>query len=588
MFGIDQSIGKVKSFFRMLQFAISSFRKKACSLNFFKRHFNHRYHCFSLGFMMIASESIPSESSAPDAHERVRKPESPSDAFREFLEKLDELQTPEEKIAFGLEFMRASISQEGAPRFREFWEARRGLLPFFKQNLNPAIRSKLWSEYVELTVEARRLKGILEEQSSFAAEQIGLAISALEQDVENFQSLLRQSPPVEFPSAARAVRENSQSYDQIQRELNLLNQLASRLNSLRKEVVKTEMRIRFKTGFFKRLSNLGDRIFPRRKDLIEQIGALFERDIDQFAENHFKGMEATGAPYYVLREEIKALQGLAKLITLNAGVFTKTRLKLSECWDKIRVLEKAHKQEIHQKKQIWADHRAILDAKIEELKKQIQGMDLKALDMAIGEIQNQMRSMELGKEDVWHLRNEFNQLRAPFLAVIEQKQKELEQAELDKQALRKEKISSLKERLAALQKDVEKSADELTYEFNQIRREIEEASLNRHELQQFERMMRPMRDVIADRKERALLNLSDDERNALEQLREVLQQRKSRRQEIKDQLEIYRKMLGGSSLDFEKAMAVREQIEVEKEMLEKANAAIIEIEQKISAIEENA
>ena len=107
---------------------------------------------------MIASESIPSESSVPDAPEHLRKPDSMSDAFREYLAKIAQLPTPEEKIALGLEFMRASISQEGTPRFREFWEARRDLLPLFKHNLGPAIRSKLWSEFVDLTVEARRLK----------------------------------------------------------------------------------------------------------------------------------------------------------------------------------------------------------------------------------------------------------------------------------------------------------------------------------------------------------------------------------------------------------------------------------------------
>jgi hypothetical protein len=110
--------------------------------------------------------------------------------------------------------------------------------------------------------------------------------------------------------------------------------------------------------------------------------------------------------------------------------------------------------------------------------------------------------------------------------------------------------------------------------------------LGKYDLQQLDRSMKPVRDLIVERKESALLNLSDDEKNALNQLREVLMQRKLRRQEIKDQLEIYRKTLGGSNLDFEKAMALREQIEFEKERLEKANASVAEVEQKISEIEE--
>ena len=191
-------------------------------------------------------------------------------------------------------------------------------------------------------------------------EQIDLAIAALEQDIDHFEHLLEAcAAPRSFPPDARSIQEKADVYNQIQRELNLLNNLASRLNGLRKEIIKTEMRIRFKTKFFKRLSELGDHIFPRRKELIEQIGAEFERDIDQICRRAiFKGNEVVGAPYYALREEIKALQGFAKLITLNTTVFTKTRLKLSECWDKIKVLEKAHKQEFQQKKQAWAENRA--------------------------------------------------------------------------------------------------------------------------------------------------------------------------------------------------------------------------------------
>jgi DNA repair exonuclease SbcCD ATPase subunit len=539
--------------------------------------------------MMIASESLPQESTAPETPQPSHaKPDSMSESYRDYLAKLSELATPEEKIALGLDFMRKSISQEGTPRFREFWEARRDLLSLFKQNLNPAIRSKLWNEYVELTVEARRLKEILEEQSAFAMEQIDLAITALEQDVSNFDALLAQIPAISWPSDAKAIQGEQELYNQIQRELNLLNHLATRLNGLRKEIIKTEMRIRFKTRFFKRLSELGNQIFPKRKQLIERIGELFERDIDQFVERHFKGEEVIGAPYYALRDEIKALQGLAKLITLNTNVFTKTRLKLSECWDKIKVLEKVHKQEFQQKKQVWSENRAAMEAKFSELKKQLEGQDLKQIDLALEEFQKELRAVEIGKEDMAYFRQEMARMRAPFIALQEQKRRELEQAERDKLQQKKEKIQSLKDQLARLQKSTDQNVDELAREFDQIRSDIEGLSLNKFELQQFERLLRPVKDLIAERKENALMNLSDDEKNALQQLRDVLEQRKLRRQEIKDQLEIYRKMLGGSNLDFEKAMAVREQIEFEKERLEKANASILEVEQKIAEIEENA
>jgi DnaJ-class molecular chaperone len=79
--------------------------------------------------------------------------------------------------------------------------------------------------------------------------------------------------------------------------------------------------------------------------------------------------------------------------------------------------------------------------------------------------------------------------------------------------------------------------------------------------------------------------LSDDDLKTLENLRTILSQKKERRQEIKEQLETYRKSLGSSNLDFEKAMLHRELVDQEKERLEKANSGIAEIEQKIDALE---
>jgi hypothetical protein len=505
-----------------------------------------------------------------------------SPLFKEFSEKLTSLPTPEEKIAHGLLFMRSSISQEGSPRFREFWEARRLVLPFFKENLNPAIRSKLWNEYVELTVEARRLKEILEEQSTFAMEQIDLAIQALEKDVLNFEVLLAQAGEIQFPQAPNS---KTNIYNQVQRELNLLNTLASRLNGLRKEIIKTDMRIRYKSKFFKRLSDLGDSIFPKRKELIDTVSKEFEKDVEQFVTNHFKGDEIVGAPYYALREDIKSLQGMAKLLTLSSAVFSRTRLKLSECWDKVKVLEKEHKKEVLQKKQASSEQRTGINARIEELKTRSAEMALRDLDQEIDQIQAEMRSLSLHREDVWALRDEFAKLRQPHLSAQEQKARDLEEAEKEKLRLKREKVTSLKERIASMAKEGERmDLDAFSAAYQEILTQLELLEITKIERQQIERQLRPLKDLIADKKEHFLLNLSEDDKKTLENLRTVLQQKKQRRQEIKDQLETYRKTLGSSNLDFEKAMQIQELVEQEKERLEKANAGIQEIEQKIAEL----
>ncbi|MES2273014.1 MAG: hypothetical protein V4487_02345 [Chlamydiota bacterium] len=528
--------------------------------------------------------SLPEPESQTENRNDFR--EKMSGLFREFSEKLTSLPTPEEKIAHGLVFMRSSISQEGSPRFREFWEARRLILPFFRENLNPSIRSKLWGEYVELTVEARRLKEILEEQSAFAMEQIDLAIQALEADLSNFAAILAQAGEISFPEASQTIRQKSNVYNQIQRELNLLNTLASRLNGLRKEIIKTDMRIRFKTKFFKRLSDLGDLIFPKRKELIEAISAEFEKDVDQFVVNHFKGEEVIGAPYYAIREEIKALQGMAKLLTLSSGVFTRTRLKLSECWDKVKVLEKEHKKEVLERKQASSEQMKSVQEMIDALKAKSAEITLADLDREMDVIFQEMRTKSLHRDDVRYLKEELYKLRDPFIAAQEAKQHALEHAEKEKFRMKREKIVTLKETISKVAKEGDQmDLQAISSTYQELQDQIDQLEVSKIEKQQIERLLRPIKDLVADKKEHSILNLSDDEKKTLENLQIVLQQKKARRQEIKDQLETYRKIIGSSNLDFEKAMHYRELMDQEKERLEKAAAGIEEIERKISELE---
>ena len=89
---------------------------------------------------------------------------------------------------------------------------------------------------------------------------------------------------------------------------------------------------------------------------------------------------------------------------------------------------------------------------------------------------------------------------------------------------------------------------------------------------------------MLEAKGRSLLSLSHGEQEQYAGLKQVLKEKQERRQEMKVQLEVYRKALGGSNFDFEKAMACRELMEVEKEGLEKINADIKEIEAKIKEL----
>ncbi|MES2345786.1 MAG: hypothetical protein V4494_07615 [Chlamydiota bacterium] len=515
----------------------------------------------------------------------VPEKRAPSAALVEFLEQFERESAPEDTIRCAINFMRTAISQTGTPRFKDFWEVRRLCLPFFKENLNPKVRVLLWGEYIELSGEARRIKEILDEQSSFAAEQIELAIAALEHDLEHFDQFLASTPALFIPKECTLLMEKKDFYIAVQKELDLLNTMASRINALRKEVVKTEMRVRYKNRFFDRLSAAGDRVFPRRKDLIKQISEEFSVDVTYFVEHEFNDNGQEMPPLFVLREEIKALQLMAKELTLNTQAFTETRLRLSTCWDKIRDCEKERKKEFAQKKQSYKQNYDLVFEKINAFAEICQNPELAQdeCQRQTEEIQSFMHAQELGRDEVRMLRDELQKAKKPVLDRFREKEVERERLEKEEDLKNKEKLQDLRAQLVLLAQDVDQLDSQAFIEKrDQLLVEFERFSLNKVDKQGVDRLLKQVKDQINEKKEKAIMALSADDLEAFEQLKSALQERKQQRQEIREQLELYRKALGGSGLDFEKSMSYAELVETEKARLEKANAAIYEIEEKIS------
>lgn len=505
----------------------------------------------------------------------------------DFLQQFEMEPSAEGKIRQSIDFMRAALSSGGTPRFKDFWEGRRLCLPLFKENISPKVRSQLWGLYIELSTEAKRLKEILDEQSAFAVEQIELAIQALERDLEHYDLLLTQTQVELLRFNSVSLKGKEETYNAIQRELVVLNTLAARVNAMRKEVVKTEMRIRIKNKLLERLSFCGDKIFPKRKELIKKISNEFIDDVNQFIGSHFQDEEFQGVPLYALREEIKELQSMAKVLTLNTHAFTETRLKLSGCWDQIKNREKERKKETQQKRQIYKQSFDLVMGKIEAFaEKCVSGISIEECNQEAAGILDFMRTVELGKDELHILKGEIQRAkRAPFERA-RAAEFEREKREKEAETARREKMNHLKGELSSLLSAIEDiSLEVLTEKRDLLLKQFEEFTLAKAEKQIVDRLFKQLKDGIDEKKEKALLMLSDDDLKALDQLKVVLEERKRRRLEVKNQLEQYRKMLGGSGFDFEKAMLYREMIEAEKTTLEKMNALINEIEEKIEQIE---
>ncbi|MFS8563779.1 MAG: hypothetical protein LVR00_05470 [Rhabdochlamydiaceae bacterium] len=246
--------------------------------------------------MSITTEDLQAEQDPIQAEKELAP-------FDKFQESLSQSKKPEEKIRLSLDFMQKALAEKSSPRFRDFWEIKKICLPFFKENLNSSSRSRFWKEYIEISAEGKQLKDILDEQSAFIVEQLDLAINALEQDLLNRDKIIAQLPCQVSLDFVQTLSKNKELYHALQRELHWLNTMASRVNSLRKEIIKTEMRARIKNKFFERLSIVGDSVFPRRKELIKQVSEQFLRDLEAFAKINFEDASQANQPTFNVKAE---------------------------------------------------------------------------------------------------------------------------------------------------------------------------------------------------------------------------------------------------------------------------------------------
>lgn len=497
---------------------------------------------------------------------------------------LQELKQPEEKLQYLINCMQDSLAQEGSPHFKNFWDARSLCSSLFKEVEAPALRSTLWTQYTELSKEARRLKNILDEQSSFAVEQIEIAVKALEEELSKIDEL---SAIPQCPHPARTIYTHLDFYTKQQAILTHLNIASSKISALRQELGKTGMRIRKKNEFFERLSKLGDLVFPRRKELMNKLSQQFEEDISQFKSIDLVRESQRGA-LFELRDEIKQLQALTKWLTLTSPTFNRVRQELSLCWDQMKQLEQDKRKERSEERQ---QQQAVIEQfqqKLQQLQQHFESGSLTlqaALDQ-FRELSQELRRMRLHREDAQSLREQLQKAQDPVFAKQKEEELQREAREREMAEQKKQKVAEMRSLIdSLLQEASQLDADSLKAKMEAVQERIQTTFSAKSERLEHEKRLKSLKDIIAEKKEQKLMNLSSDEREALQQLEEVLRQRLERKQEIKDQIEQLRRAGGNSNLDFARAMEYNAQLAQEKERLDKLNQGIIEIEQKIASLE---
>lgn len=534
-------------------------------------------------------ESIKGEDLPQKNRKQSAKKEKLSAEIERFLTELELQKDIEAKLEFSFQYMKECISQT-PPYFKGFWEARMKCLSFFKDNIAAPLRAQKWEEFGELSKEARRMKDQLDEQSSFASEQIDMAIQAMEKELEDLPELLKQeTPPFLYLDGMEtyALAANSNFYEATQKELHHLNLLATRISSLRKELIKTEMRIRTKNKFFDRLSKAGDEIFPRRKTLIHDLSQSFISDIDIFIQRHFHGNEGH-ASIFQLREEIKSLQHIAKVLTLNSLAFSKTRLALSECWDNLKEQDKERRIELGKRKDEFKKNEVEFKEMIEALAAKFDSGEHSSLETLTSaeQISKEMRNRELGRDEVKTLRTLLGDLKQKVHAKQREQEDKREQQEELRQHQRRELFQEFRGKIESLLNDAkELSSEEILEQKEELAKELQKSTLNKTEKADLEKLLKNLKDVLREKREIALRSLPDDDRQALEQLKELLKQKREERQEIKEILEHYRKQSGLSGVGFEKGLEYSARVTEERERYEKAQEAVEEVEIKIEELE---
>ena len=521
---------------------------------------------------------------------KVKKPVDKGLDVEELRRKLEEEPELLKKLSIAIASLKEMLSHIKGPYLRDFWDFRHHVVDLFEKDIDIETREKVWSELDQVTNEAKHLKQIEDDQAAFATEQIELAIKSMEDNLETLPEQVKSADDVEFGCRSVVISENIDLYVNVQKELNLLNAYAGRINSLRKELIKTDMRIGRKNKLFKRLSSAGDKIFPRRKELIKDVSTAFISDIKTFVEENFS-TDNLGRALFRLRNEVKSLQHVAKVLTLNTHAFTVTRKKLSDCWDKLRESEKLNKKEQQESKERY---QPVVDEILEKMdtykaRLEEEQLPVSACHKEINEISKYMRSVELGYEQVKFLRNKMNELYDNLKDREEaEDQERRQQQELVRQQ-RQDRFNSVKDRIDTLiEKSQELDIEKMKEERDNLQQEIKSPDFNKSEQMQLERALYAIRDLISDKREQALLSLSDDDRNAIEQLKELLQQRLESRNDIRAELDGYKKIKAGSGLDFDKAIMYSEMIDEEQERLKKACNGIKIIKEKIEELKNKA
>ncbi len=450
--------------------------------------------------------------------------------------------TLEEKIRHLLDLMKRALSQNDSPQFKEFWEVRKELIPLFKERGVSFIKNQMWKEFIDLSSEARKLKGVLEEHSLFAVEQLELALKALRKDLEAVKDLSCPVERVFLSEKSKVLSPEKEKISSLQREIYLLSVLGQKLHSLRKEVIQTPMRMRKKNEFFKEMGELGDALFPRRKAKIEELSSLFKTACSSFVLENKKGEELHSKfPCYVLLQEIKALQTCAKELSLTPGVFLQVRELLSLFWDVVKREERLRKKDLLEKKQGKVKEHTIFQEKMDLFIQKCgeEKGSLKELEKERDLLEKDLNGLFLSPKEIKICKDQLKRCLDPFYEKLKRQVQEKEEK-------KHQKVEEIKQELLALLQD---STEGFSKKYQDLVSSLDFSSMEGFDALYVRHLFSRLEEKFLQKGE-----------SSIEEIEQRIVASKQR-------CDSYRKILASSNLDFSKAFLLQEMVEAEKDLI---------------------
>lgn len=499
----------------------------------------------------------------------------------QFREALNALESPIQRVRLCIVVMRQSLSKPNYPAFVLFWEAKKSALESFKEISTPTVRSALWEEYIELTKEARRLSDLLQEQNAFSLEQIELAVQTLEKDLEEEASRISSMDRITFPKEASTLLDRETTYNNNQLQLNFIHAMASKIQTIRKELISVPTSMKHKGRVLQRLSSLGDQIFPRRKKMIQEMSTLFYEDVQRFISKYFE-TKATGSkekspPLYLLKEEIKAFQKMAKVFSISSECFFSTRKLLGKCFDTIKQREKERRLGYQEKKQKTQQVFESIYQEIQNFGKWIstETFSKKTYSDKLNDLVENIERVPFVHEQLKILRGELEKQKQ----LAEDKYLQKDSPSILQNGLKREEIAAF---LSEYEATLEKVSDISIQELVDLREDVIKKSLtmrfNLEEEMQYQLLLIELQIATIVKQEEACWQI-EDVCEKVQKLTDHLHVTFACKEEVKLQLESLRKLNSSSGLNFQQALLCRDCIQKTRDYIEKINDSIEKLEE---------